>query len=1327
MKRLRNLTVDLVSRVPARVQTKLLVAFLAMVALLILLGAVGLRVLSGMNERTDELIGLQRKIAAFRQVQHDTTRQLYGVSSALLSQDDRALDSALRQLSQFGYDLDRLQYVAQDEVELLHRVRQEYDRFIAIVTQAVERARAGQITEARELQLRQARPLADRLERLTNQLVNVAEADMLERIEASQQAYDTSRKVVVGLALASIVLALGLGYVFSWSIVGPVGEIDARLRQIASGDFTQTVRVSNRDELGALAANVNRTSKELARLYQQIEERAQELHEALERQTATSEVLNVISRSTSELQPVLDMIVATAARLCHAEWAHVFRLDSVGTYQLAAASRSDEGFAQLIAENPVGPGRGTMVGRTALEGRTLHVPDILGDPEYTWSEAQVKGRFRTMLGVPLLRGDAVIGVIILARNIVRPFTDKEIELVTTFADQAVIAIENVRLFDEVQARTRELTEALEQQTATSAILRVISTSTTEVQPVFETIVRNAVALCGSRFANVFRFDGELLHFVASHNVGTSYVEMLRAKYPMRPNSSQVSGRVVLTRSMVRLQDALADPDYDQQFPAAMSWRRMLGVPILRQGEPVGVIVVGWAEAGPVPKAQEELLKQFADQAVIAIENARLFDEVQARTRELTRSVAELRALGEVSREISSTLELQSVLRAIAAHAVALAEADASVFWAYDESARVFSLQATHELDPQVIRAIVQRPVRLGEGATGLAGLRRSAVQIPDIDLERDYALYDIMREPGYRALLAVPLLREGKLVGALVLCRKRPGSFSTEMVDLVQTLANQSVLAIQNARLFEELEQKGRELEAASRHKSEFLANMSHELRTPLNAIIGLAEMLREDAEDEGQEALVEPLGRIHRAGDHLLHLINEILDLSKIEAGKLELHLEEVDLGAAIREVALTAEPLAAKNRNRLLAACPETIGSIRSDPTRLRQIILNLLSNACKFTEQGEVRLGVHADREWLRISVADTGIGMTPEQVGRLFQEFSQADSSTTRRYGGTGLGLAISRKLARLMGGDITVESAAGVGTTFTVQLPAEPAERAAPPIEPEARVPIPTPPSTPAATEATTVLVVDDEETVRDLMRRFLAREGFDVVTARDGKEGLELARQLHPALITLDVLMPGMDGWSVLQALKADPDLAPIPVVMLTIVDEQNRGYALGAADYLTKPIQRDRLRELLGRFRRDAGRRQVLIVDDDPEARRWLARALTAEGWQASEAGDGQTALARVRERRPDLILLDLLMPEMDGFEFLARLQADAKGPRVPVVVVTAADLTEDDHQRLNGAVEQVLLKQACGREELLRALRDLVGRAVPGRLVEPEGIAND
>ena len=432
----------------------------------------------------------------------------------------------------------------------------------------------------------------------------------------------------------------------------------------------------------------------------------------------------------------------------------------------------------------------------------------------------------------------------------------------------MIAIENVRLFDEVQARTRELTEALEQQTATSAILRVISTSPTDVQPVFETIVRNAVALCGSLFANVFRFDGELLHLVASHNVGPDYVELLRAKYPMRPDSSQVSGRAVLTRSVVRLEDALADPDYDQRFPAAMGWRRMLGVPMLRQGEPLGVIVVGWAEAGPVPKAQEELLKQFADQAVIAIENVRLFDEVQARTRELTRSVAELETLGEVSQAVNSTLELQAVLRAIAAHAVALAGADAGAFCAYDESAQVSTSRRPTSWTRTWSRRSRGRPVRLGEGADrprrrcSVARCRsRTSTTSRATRSTTSYA------KPGYRALLAVPLLREDSLVGALVLCRKAPGAFAAETVDLVQTLANQSVLAIENAELFEELERKGRELEAASRHKSEFLANMSHELRTPLERRARLCRAdpgrhLRRGAGQDPRRARADPAER---------------------------------------------------------------------------------------------------------------------------------------------------------------------------------------------------------------------------------------------------------------------------------------------------------------------------------------------------------------------------------------------------------------------------------------------------------------------------------
>jgi PAS domain S-box-containing protein len=504
--------------------------------------------------------------------------------------------------------------------------------------------------------------------------------------------------------------------------------------------------------------------------------------------------------------------------------------------------------------------------------------------------------------------------------------------------------------------------------------------------------------------------------------------------------------------------------------------------------------------------------------------------------------------------------------------------------------------------------------------------------------------------------------------------------------------------------------------EEANRTKSKFLANMSHELRTPLNAVIGITEMLREDAQDLGQHDFVEPLDRIHRAGNHLLHLINEILDLSKIEAGRLELHLEEVGVAALIHDIATTAEALAAKNHNRFEAHCPDDLGSMHTEPMRIRQILLNLLSNACKFTENGDVSLTAGRDRadggDWFTFTVADTGIGMTAEQMAKVFEEFSQADSSTTRRYGGTGLGLAISRRLCHLMGGDITVNSTPGAGSTFTVRLPAAaPQSIALAPCAPAKA----TVPAARVGRGSGKILVIDDEQTVRDLMRRFLAREGFDVVTAKDGEEGLALARRLRPALITLDVLMPGLDGWSVLQALKADPELAEVPVVMLTIVDEKNKGYALGASDYVTKPIDRARLRALLDRFCDPAAGRRALIVEDDEDTRRWLHHALEREGWEVSETANGKEALESLAKAPVNVILLDLMMPEMDGFEFLAERRKNKALARIPVIVVTAADLSEDDRRRLNGGVLHVLQKSAQTRDQLLGELRELVAQCLP------------
>ncbi|MBW9064939.1 response regulator [Rhizobium herbae] len=506
---------------------------------------------------------------------------------------------------------------------------------------------------------------------------------------------------------------------------------------------------------------------------------------------------------------------------------------------------------------------------------------------------------------------------------------------------------------------------------------------------------------------------------------------------------------------------------------------------------------------------------------------------------------------------------------------------------------------------------------------------------------------------------------------------------------------------------------------AATQAKSKFLASMSHELRTPLNAILGITEMLQEDASEANQIELAEPLGRVSRAGKHLLKLINEVLDLSKIEAGRLELHNETFDVSGMVDEAASTARALAEKNRNRIIVLCADDIGSMCGDPLRIRQILLNLLSNACKFTENGRVTITAArvkvADVEGVSFTVADTGIGITPQQMTNLFQEFSQADSSTTRKYGGTGLGLVISQRLCRAMGGHITVDSTPGVGTKFTIWLPSGIRE----PVTPEQ-------PPIPAITEddrvrsvSNVVLVVDDDGEVRDQMRRFLVREGCDVVTAKDGAEGIALARQVKPALITLDVLMPGCDGWSVLQELKADPELATIPVVMLTMADERNRGFALGAADYMVKPVERDGLRRLIAKFRPGAraAALHVLIIEDDEDARRQWRRILIAEGCDVSEAKNGRAALERLEQALPNLIILDLIMPEMDGFEFLAELRKRADFKAVPVVVATAAALSHEDLRRLNGGIERVIAKAAFSRNELLEELRKTVSLYIPSR----------
>jgi signal transduction histidine kinase len=767
------------------------------------------------------------------------------------------------------------------------------------------------------------------------------------------------------------------------------------------------------------------------------------LTEALDQQTATSDILRVISQSQTDVQPVFDAIVASAVRLLRGHTGALTRVAGDQIELAALTSTDDAGDAALRATFPrplhsEGPYAHVIRDRTPV-----NIADVQTDPrvpEAFRPVARTRGH-RSWVVVPLRRHDEAVGTISVTRREPGGFTDDEVALLQTFADQAVIAIENVRLFKELEARNCEVSEALEQQTATSEVLKVISRSTFDLQPVLDTLIENAGRLCGARRGAIMQRDGFSYHGVAFYNVAPNLVGYIK-NHPVTPGRHSITARVALERRTIHVADLQADPEYRYALRDVDPIRTELGVPMLRGDDILGVIILYKLEVEPFTNKQIELVATFADQAVIAIENARLLGELRARTGELTRSVEKLTALGEVSRAVSSTLDVETVLDTIVSRATQLAGADGCSIYEYDEATELFHVRATHGIDAALVGTLRAMPLRKGEGVMGRAAETREPIKIVDITLPDAYQshLRDVLIGAGFRALLSVPLLREEQIIGSLSLNRKEPGEFPPEVVEVLKTFATQSALAIQNARLFREIENKSRQLEVASQHKSEFLANMSHELRTPLNAIIGFSEVLTERMFGELNEKQDEYLRDIYASGQHLLSLINDILDLSKIEAGRMELEAADFDLPSAIDDALILVRERASRRGIALGHSVDDRLGQIRGDERKVKQVLLNLLSNALKFTPAGgriEVRARVQDDVA--EIAVTDTGVGIAPEDQEAVFEEFRQVGAADNK-VEGTGLGLALSRKFIELHGGRIWVKSQVGQGSTFTFTLP-----------------------------------------------------------------------------------------------------------------------------------------------------------------------------------------------------------------------------------------------------------------------------------------------
>jgi signal transduction histidine kinase len=778
--------------------------------------------------------------------------------------------------------------------------------------------------------------------------------------------------------------------------------------------------------------STSRKDTEVARL-------TRERDDAVEQLSATSEVLRVVSRSRGELAPVFTTILGSAVRICRAKFGTLYLCEGDG-FRPVATHNAPPAFAEA-RRGVVHPPPDSPFGRAVRTKQVTQVTDIMksrpyldGDPFVV--SAVERGGYRTVVSVPMLKENELIGTINIYRREVRQFADKQIELVKNFAAQAVIAIENARLLN-------ELRESLQQQTATAEVLQVISGSPTDVQPVLDAVVASAARLCEALDSIIFLRDGNLVVSRAhSGPLGLPLGE------PQPLNRDWVTGRAVLEARTIHVPDLLDSDEYPDGRERARrrGHRATLVVPLIHEGAAIGAILVRRREARPFTDKQIELVSNFAKQVVIAIQNVRLLNQLRQRTDDLSESLQQQTATADVLKVISrSAFDLQTVLNSLSESAARLCDAEHA--WLFRRVGETYQWASSYghlsESHERIKKHLVTRRLSPGRGsAVGRAVLEGRPVQIVDVLADSEYEETESQRLAQFRTAFAAPLLHHGMPIGAIALQRTVVKPFTEKQIELVQTFADQAVIAIENVRLFNEIQDKSRQLAEASQHKSQFLANMSHELRTPLNAIIGVSEMLREDAEAAKQDT--EPLDRVLGAGRHLLALINDILDLSKIEAGRMELNLETFALAPLIDGVVKTIEPLAAKNGNRVAIHYDDDVGMIHADQMRLRQTLLNLMSNANKFTEKGTVTIAACQEQEnghgWITLSVADTGIGMTAEQMDKLFQEFSQASSKTASKYGGTGLGLVISRSFCQMMGGDITVASEPGKGSKFTVRLP-----------------------------------------------------------------------------------------------------------------------------------------------------------------------------------------------------------------------------------------------------------------------------------------------
>ncbi len=1064
-----------------------------------------------------------------------------------------------------------------------------------------------------------------------------------------------------------------------------------------------------------------------ATLEQKIQERTGELQASnlnLEQRNAELALLNSVGDAM-----VKTLDVKTMTRLIGDKLRDIFAADSALIMLLDPHTnlihvpyeydKNEGGYIDYVEPFPLGTGLSSKVIATGQPLMACTLEEEIAHGAYFPPEIIAKGSgffSQSWLGVPIIANEQVLGLVALADARVDAFNESHLRLLQTLSANMGVALENARLFDETQRLLKET----EQRNGELAIINHVQqelVSKLDLPAIYELIGEKVREVFGAQVVDIVAYEPttNLIAMPYSYEKGDRSVISPREPYGFRLHVMNTREPLLINENFIQLAAQHNNPLLTGEWP-----KSALFVPLLVDDQAKGIISIQDLDRENAYSASDvRLLQTLANSMSVALENARLFDETQRLLQETEQRAAELAAVNAVSTALVGELDLNALIHLVGEQTRTLFKADIAYVALLDETGTMINFAYTHGEE--------LTPIHYGEGLTSKIIQTNKPLLINEKLDEQAVEIGATVVGKKSLSYLGVPISISGRAVGVLsVQSTSQEGIFQEADAHLLGTIASNVGIALHNAQLYTEARQARADAEQANAAKSAFLANMSHELRTPLNAIIGFTRIVRRKAEGVLPEKQTENLDKVLLSAEHLLNLINTVLDIAKIEAGRMDVLAANFRIAALIDLCANTTQPLL-RSAVTLEKQVDENLNIIYSDQDKIRQIVLNLLSNAAKFTHEGRILITANRNGDNVQIAVADTGIGISDEALPRIFKEFQQADSSTTRQYGGTGLGLSISRNLARLLGGDLTVQSELGKGSTFTLVVPLQYRSKSLQAVD----VPRLTAERAPAAvqqgdlhpTSATAkkhVLVIDDDADAVYLLQESLNPQEFEISGTRNGHEGLQLAREQQPQAILLDIIMPGADGWQVLHDLKEDPATADIPVILLTIVDKKALGFRLGAADYLLKPLDPVAVREALNKviLHGDLRQKHVLVVDDDPNVADMLRQFLPEAEFKLDSALDGIAGLEAIAASRPDILLLDIIMPRLDGFGVIESLRANPQTRDLPIIVISAKDLTDDETQRLKETVALVMKKQGFQGETLVdeinKALQDGVSHTL-------------